>query len=358
MKIALFLPFIFVLFAGALTGCSGQIKKSSAHDYALIDLHLHLDGSLSVDSVKKLASMQNIDIPADDAELLRLLQVSADCRDLNEYLEKFDFPLTLLQTREGIRTAVSLLEQDLQNQGMLYAEIRFAPQLHMQNGLTQAEVVEAAIEGLQQSDFHSNLILCCMRGDQNHEENIETVRVAKDYLGQGVCAIDIAGAEALYPTENFGDLFQLASELCVPYTIHAGEAAGPQSVYTALDFGAKRLGHGVRSHEDAALMETLSKAEIPLELCPTSNLNTNIFAQLSDYPLRKLMDEGVKVTINTDNMTVSGTTLEQEFQHLMDTFSLTDEELQILVRNAVDASFADEEIKSWLEKELTKRFSK
>ena len=358
MKIALLLPVIFVFLAGVLTGCSKQPPKPSAHDYALIDLHLHLDGSLSVDSVKKLASMQNIVIPTDDAELLHLLQVSADCKDLNEYLEKFDFPLTLLQTREGIRTAVYLLEQELQNQGMLYAEIRFAPQLHMQNGLTQREVVEAAIEGLQQSDFHSNLILCCMRGDQNHEENIETIQVAKDYLGQGVCAIDIAGAEALFPTENFGDLFQLASDLGVPYTIHAGEAAGPQSVYTALDFGTERIGHGVRSHEDPILTEKLSKAGTPLELCPTSNLNTNIFEQLSDYPLRKLMDAGVKVTINTDNMTVSGTTLEKEFQKLIDTFSLTDEELQTLVRNAADASFANEETKSWLEQELTKRFSK
>ena len=145
------------------------MKQTLASNYALIDLHLHLDGSLSLESVKELANLQNIAIPSDDTELTRRLQVSDDCRDLNEYLEKFSFPLTLLQTKEGIETAVYNLEQELKNQGLLYAEIRFAPQLHMQKGLTQTEVVEAAIKGLHRSDFHANLILCCMRGDQNHE---------------------------------------------------------------------------------------------------------------------------------------------------------------------------------------------
>lgn len=332
------------------------MKQTLASNYAVIDLHLHLDGSLSLESVKELANLQNIAIPSDDTELTRRLQVSDDCRDLNEYLEKFSFPLTLLQTKEGIETAVYNLEQELKNQGLLYAEIRFAPQLHMQKGLTQTEVVEAAIKGLHRSDFHANLILCCMRGDQNHEENLENIRVAKHFLGKGVCAVDLAGAEALYPTCNFKDLFELASNLQVPYTIHAGEADGPQSVYTALDFGAKRIGHGVRSIEDMNLMKHLAQYEIPLELCPTSNLNTNIFAQLSDYPLRQLMDAGIKATINTDNTTVSGTSLSKEFQNLIHTFNLTEDELLVLVQNAVFASFADNATKAWLNQEIEKRF--
>ncbi len=332
------------------------MKHTFASNYALIDLHLHLDGSLSIESVKELAKLQNISIPSDDTELTRRLQVSDDCRDLNEYLEKFAFPLTLLQTKEGIETSVYNLAQELKEQGLLYAEIRFAPQLHMQKGLTQTEVVEAAAKGLHRSDFHANLILCCMRGDQNHEENLENIRVAKHFLGKGVCAVDLAGAEALYPTCNFKDLFQLASNLQVPYTIHAGEADGPHSVSTALDFGAKRIGHGVRSIEDLNLMKQLAQNEIPLELCPTSNLNTNIFAKLDDYPLRQLMNAGIKATINTDNTTVSGTSLNKEFQNLIHTFNLTEDELLILVQNAVFASFADEETKEWLNQEIKKRF--
>ena len=330
--------------------------KGNATDYALIDLHLHLDGSLSLGSVRELAKMQGIELPESDEELLAKLQVNQDCKDLNEYLEKFDFPLTLLQTKDAISTAVYNLAEELKAQGLIYAEIRFAPQLHTQNGLSQAEIMEAAIAGLKKSDFHANLILCCMRGDSNHEQNLETVRIAKGYLGQGVCAIDLAGAEALYPTADFEDLFALAKELGIPYTIHAGEADGPQSVYKALELETNRIGHGVRSIEDKQLVKLLAEKGVYLELCPTSNLQTNIFDSIEKYPIQKLMNAGVKVTVNTDNITVSGVTLQSEFQKLMDTFSFTEDELKTIVRNSADASFADPETKEWIYNELEKRF--
>ncbi|MDD3369880.1 MAG: adenosine deaminase [Lachnospiraceae bacterium] len=319
-----------------------------AKDYALIDLHLHLDGSISLNSVKELAELQGIKLSLIDEELLERLQVGEECKDLNEYLDKFHFINLLLQTKEAISTAVYNLEEELKEQGLIYAEIRFAPQLHTKEGLSQADVVEAAIAGMGRSDFHANLILCCMRGEDNHKENLETVHVAKKYLGTGVCAIDLAGAEALYPTEDFKDLFELATELEVPYTIHAGEAAGPESVYEAVALGTKRIGHGVRSLEDSQLTRELAETGVTLELCPTSNLNTNIFESMEKYPIRKLMNEGIKITINTDNMTVSGVTLQSELQKLMETFSLSEEELQMLVRNSVDAAFADESTKKWI----------
>lgn len=326
-----------------------QTKK-----YSYVDLHLHLDGSLSMESVKELARMQDIDIPKNDEELLSFLQVDEDCKDLNQYLEKFDLTVSLLQTKEALSTAVFNLTEELKNQGLLYAEIRFAPQLHTQKGLSQTEVVEAVIEGMKKSDFCANLILCCMRGSDNQEQNLQTVHVAKNYLGKGVCALDLAGAEALYPTEDFENIFQLAKQLQVPYTIHAGEAEGPKSVYKALELGAKRVGHGVRSVEDENLLKKLAKEEIALELCPTSNLNTNIYKCIEDYPIRKLLDAGVKITINTDNMTVSGTTLQLEFQRLIDVFSLDEDELLILTKNAVEASFADTQIKNWIYKKMDK----
>ena len=305
----------------------------------LVDLHLHLDGSLSVDIIRKLADVQQILLTESDAELQKKLQVEEGCTSLNEYLTKFDFPLTFLQTKEGIAESVFLLQEELKKEEISYAEIRFAPQLHLQKGLTQDEVVESAVKGLERSDLPAALILCCMRGGDVREQNMETVRMAGKYLGKGVCALDLAGAEALFPTEDYEREFVLAKELGIPFTIHAGEAAGPESVRRAVSFGAKRIGHGVRAHEDAELMKELAEKGIVLELCPTSNLNTAIFSDIKEYPLRKLMDAGVRVTINTDNRMVSNTTLEKEYILLKETFSLTQMEVETLMKNGVEASF-------------------
>ena len=203
----------------------------------LIDLHIHLDGSLPYETVHKL--MQQAGMPAKtDAELYPLLSVPEDCRDLNEYLEKFDFPLQLMQSAGNIEQIVYELLTVQRAGGLVYTEIRFAPQLHCQQGLTQAAVVEAAVAGLRRfekeqysgtcaettPELHAGLILCAMRGADNKEANLETVRVAAKYLGKGVVALDLAGAEALFPTRDFEDVFALARELEVPLTIHAGEA--------------------------------------------------------------------------------------------------------------------------------------
>ncbi len=314
----------------------------------LIDLHLHLDGSLSLDTVKELAELENIDLPYSDKEIIKKLSVSEKCKDLNEYLEKFDFPLMLLQSRETISTAVYNLQEELKSQGLIYAEIRFAPQLHTKRGLTQREVVEAAIDGLNRSQFKANLIVCCMRGSDNVYENIQTVNTAAEFLGKGVCAADLAGAEALYKTDNFKNIFRLASELNIPFTVHAGEADGPESIKTALSFGASRIGHGVRSVEDELLVKHLARTGITLELCPKSNLDTNIYSDICEYPLKTFIESGVHVTINTDNMTVSGVTLRQQLQLIAKTFCLSDSDIKKILLNAADASFAGVQTKEWL----------
>ena len=317
----------------------------------LIDLHLHLDGSLSIASVKKLAALQSIPLPEDDL-LHSILSVGPECRDLNEYLEKFDYPLSLLQTPEGIAMSVSNLLEELSVQGLMYAEIRFAPQLHLMKGLSQRQVVEAAIAGLKDAPIPCGLILCCMRMPDNKAENLETVRLAKDYLGKGVVAVDLAGAEAVFPTKNFAEEFALARELAVPYTIHAGEADGRGSIYTALEFGTKRIGHGIRAWEDPALLKTLASDGITLECCPTSNLNTQIFQDLREYPIRVMLEEGVRFTVNTDNMTVSNTTLGREWQLLMDHFTLEKADVIRILLNAVDAAFAPDDLKTELRKKI------
>lgn len=206
----------------------------------LTDLHVHLDGSLSLESVRHLCGMQNIET-GDDAELSAKLSVSSDCKNLNEYLEKFEFPLQLLQTREAVKYSVCQLVKEQEEQGVIYSEIRFAPQLHTRKGLSQQEIVEAACEGLDESRKYwksyscHNLILCCMRSDDNKDANMETVRLAALYAerGRGVVAADLAGAEGLYATDTFADVFRDAVQRGVPFTIHAGEAAGAESVECA-----------------------------------------------------------------------------------------------------------------------------
>ena len=323
-----------------------------AKKYALIDLHIHLDGSLSLASARALADMQGIALPEDDEALSRMLRVSDNCQSLNEYLEKFALPLTLLQTAEAIGEATFRLCRELAEQGLAYAEIRFAPQLHCERGLTQDEVVEAAVCGMRRSGFDASFILCCMRGKDNLQKNLLTVEVASRFLGKGVCAIDLAGAEALYSTDSFAEVFEYARSLSIPFTIHAGEADGPASVFRAISFGAKRIGHGVRSAEDGELLKRLAESGVVLELCPTSNLNTRVFERIEDYPLRKLLDAGVCVTVNTDNTAVSNTSLAREYRLLAETFSLTDSELRQLTVSSVKSAFLDNAEKERLLRKL------
>ena len=310
----------------------------------MIDLHLHFDGSLLARTVLELAKEQGIALPSEEPDELKLfLAAPPDCGSLNEYLEKFDLPLLVLQTREAIRKGMYTLVSSLKEQGMLYAEIRFAPQLHTKKGLTQEQVVKAALQGLQEaaagSFFKAKLILCCMRGADNREENLLTVRTAAAYLGRGVAALDLAGAEALYPTADYGEVFSLAKELSVPFTIHAGEADGPESIRAALRMGASRIGHGVRAGEDPELLEELKEKQIPLEMCPSSNVQTKAVPSLSEHPVLSYLRRGLLVTVNTDNMTVSDTTIEREFRLLKEELGMTPEERRQLLLNAADAAF-------------------
>ena len=324
----------------------------------MIDLHLHLDGSLPIDTVIKLASMQNIKLPTNDIEELKYkyLMVNKDCKDLTEYLERFALPLTLMQTKESLKISIYDLLSELKKEGLIYAEVRFAPQLHTQKGLTQREVIEAVLEGLHESDMKANIILCCMRGDGNDKQNKETLHRAKEYLGKGVCAVDLAGAEAIFTTDKYGELFALANSLELPYTIHAGEADGAKSVELAIDYGAKRIGHGVRSIEDEDVVNMLVKNQIPIEVCPKSNFDTKTFANMfKDYPVKKLYDKGVIVTINTDNMTVSNTTLKNEYNILKEHFGFTEKDIKILYFYSIKASFLSQDEKEDLTKQMLLR---
>ena len=317
----------------------------------MIDLHCHLDGAITVLAAKKLAEIQNIRLPFEnDEELESLLSVPESCESLTEFLKCFALPLTLLQTKEGITEAVKLILDEKAEEGMKYIELRFAPQLHCERGLSQEDAVLAALEGLKGSKVHCNLILCCMRGEKLTEKNLETVRLAKKYLVEdgGVVALDLAGAEALFKTENFALEFGEAKKIGVPFTIHAGEADGWQSVKTALDFGAVRIGHGVRSWQNEELLKYIEENNIVLEMCPNSNRQTKAVEDMSVYPLRKFLEMGIKVTVNTDDPAICRTTLQKEFEFLRKNYGLTKAEEKKLLLNAIDAAFTTEENKEKL----------
>ena len=322
-----------------------------------IDLHLHFDGSLSISNARALAALEGVALPEDDNELKVALTVSPDCKDLGEYLTKFAFPLSLLQSEAAIEQGMYTLCRELDAEGCIYAEIRFAPQLHLDKGLDQKKVVEAAIRGFKRSAIDGGLILCCMRGDDNAALNETTVEIAREYLGKGVVALDLAGNEAGFPTDSFASLFARARELQVPFTIHAGEADCAESVRSALAMGASRIGHGVRSIEDPALVDMLAKNHIALELCPISNIQTTVFDDISEYPIRQFLKAGVAVTVNSDNRSVSATTARQEMLLLKNTFALTDEEEKALLHSSVDAAFASEALKKKLHERVEESFS-
>ena len=311
----------------------------------LIELHLHLDGSLRPETVWELAKEQNIKLPANTVDEVRdQMQVPEDCRTLEEYLTRFDLPLLVLQTREALERAAFELTEDLAKEGVTYAEIRFAPQLSIKGGMTQEQAVEAAIEGVkrgmeQYPSIRVGLILCCMRGEDNEEWNLQTVEAAKKYLGDVVCAVDIAGAESLYPTERFAPVFEKVREYGLPSTIHAGEAAGPESMKTALAFGAKRIGHGVAAVEDPELVRRLIEEQITLEVCVTSNYQTKVVPSIEAHPIRRLFNAGVRVTVNSDNRTVSNTNVRKELGILRNVFGFKEQEIEKMEEYAWEARF-------------------
>lgn len=322
-----------------------------------IELHLHLDGSLRSSTVYDiLNSMDKNNNIVSIEEIKKMLTVDKNCSSLNQYLERFELPSKVLQTKENLKKVTFELIEDLKKENVIYAEIRFAPQLHIKEGLSFDDIVSSVIsgmnEGTKDEKIKCNLILCCMRGNNNKKENIDTVHIAKKYLGKGVCAIDLAGAEAIYKTNEFEYIFDLAKKIGVPYTIHAGEADGKDSIKSAMFFGAKRLGHGIRIIEDEKLLKEAIQKNVTLEVCPTSNLHTKVVSSISLHPVYELYKLGVNITINTDNRTVSNTTLENEYKLLLDNFSFTYEDILQMNKNAIKAAFLSDVEKEELLKML------
>ena len=343
-----------------MEGPNEEIKKINSENKSksidkYIDLHLHLDGSITLDIAKKLASLQNIELPAkNDEELESLLSVEGVMDNLEQFLNYFRIPLSLLQTEIGISEGIRLVADNIKSQNVIYAEIRFAPQLHTRRGLTQEKVILAALDGMKKTSLKINLILCFMRFKNNQAQNEETLELAKKYLVSdgGVVAVDIAGDEAKNPVMNYKYLFEKCYEYNIPFTIHAGEAAGADSVKDAIELGPKRIGHGTRAFENPEVVQLIKDKGIFLEMSPTSNLKTKALEDMDQFPFMDYLNEGIKVTLNTDDMAIERTTLADEFKYMETKFGLNYEQEKIILLNSIEGAFTTGEVKEQLRKEI------
>lgn len=313
-----------------------QIKKLKK-----VELHLHLDGSISLELASILSGLSI-------SEVQERMIAKDKCENLSEYLTKFDFPCSLMQTKETLKLIAKDLVDRLASQNVIYAEIRFAPMFHTKEGLTYEEIVESVLDGLRTNkNIKTNLILCMMRG-MSKEENLKTIEVASKYLSKGVVAIDLAGAEDKYPLNNYLDLFKIAKEKNIPFTIHAGENGSASEVEKAINIGASRIGHGIHSIESNKVLDLIKKNNILLEICPTSNIQTNTIKSYQEHPIKKFYQQKIKVCINTDNTTVSNVSLTEEYLKLYSTFNFTLDDYKMMNINAVNASFLSDKEKERL----------
>ncbi|MBP1046623.1 adenosine deaminase [Enterococcus sp. BWM-S5] len=337
------------------------MKKEIVSKLPKIELHCHLDGSVSCETLLKISKKYTIGLPEDTEQLRKLVNAPEDCQNLKDYLTCFDVILSCLQTEEALEmAALDVLAQAAQD-GISYIELRFAPTQHQEQGLSLVQVVTAVLRGLNAGEarygIKSNALLCGMRHDQQ-ERLEEVVRLAKDYQGKGIVAFDLAGDEAAYPPENFKETLELANQLTIPLTLHAGECGCGKNVADSIKLGAKRIGHGIALKDTPEYFDLLREKDILLEICPTSNFQTKTVNSLEDYPFRQFLKEQIKVCVNTDNRTVSNTNLVEEYMKLSEWFQLTYEEMEQLNHNAVDGAFISDQEKSILHQQLTKEYKK
>ena len=312
-----------------------------------VELHLHIDGSVRPSTVSEL-----LNLPMEEVE--KQMKVGSDTTSLTDYLKKFELPIMAMQTKENIKRVTKELLEDLKQENVIYAELRFAPMFHLKQGLTMEEVVESVLDAMKEVEgIKSNLILCCMRHDIENGNflNLKTIEVAQKYKEKGVVGLDLAGDESCYPTLLFHELFQTMKNQNLPFTIHSGEINNLLNIKSALSFHTKRIGHGIYASTDSDLLKEIKEANITLEVCPQSNVDTFQVKEKNNHPIQQLFKE-VLVTVNTDNRTVSNITLTKEYYDLMTLMNFKIEDLYRMNLNAIDCAFLKEEEKEQLKKML------
>lgn len=320
-------------------------------------LHDHLDGGLRPSTIVELAGQDGYDgLPTTDvAELGRWFRDAADSGSLERYLETFDHSVAVMQTADALRRVAAECAQDLAADGVVYAEVRYAPEQHLQGGLTLEEVVEAVNAGFREGERASGgkiVVRALLTAMRHAAKSTEIAELVVRYRHQGVAGFDIAGAEAGFPPTRHLDAFEYLRRENAHFTIHAGEAFGLPSIWEAIQWcGAERLGHGVRIMDDITtdadsgdpslglLAAYVRDRRIPLEMCPSSNLQTGAADSIASHPITTLKDLRFRVTVNTDNRLMSGTSMSREMQLLVDEAGWTLDDLRWATINAMKSAF-------------------
>lgn len=307
------------------------------------ELHVHLDGSLRPETMVELARESGKELPAWEPEALARAMKADGSGNLVEYLKSFEITLSLMQTSQALERIAYELAIDLSRHGVRYAEIRYSPILNIREGLPLTETVEAPLRGLRRAGkevgIQTQVIICGIRNmDPATSRDLADLTVA--FKNRGVVAFDLAGAEYNYPAKKHRDAFFTVINANMAATIHAGEAYGAESIHQALHYcRANRIGHGTRLFEDPELMQFVTDFRIPLEICLTSNVQTGAVASLEEHPLRLYFDRGIVVTLNTDNLLVSGTTPTQEYLAAHRHMAFSWDELKELARMSFRSAF-------------------
>lgn len=318
-----------------------------------IELHCHLDGSVRVETIIDIAKKENLELPSYNMnDIKKLVQVPLDCTSLDEYLEKFDLPNKVMQTKENIKRITFELVEDAANENVKYIEIRFAPMLHMEKGLSIKEVIQSVLDGMNEAcemyEIKANLILGCMR-NMSVEDAELVAKEGKEFIGKGVVAIDLCGPEEEGFAIKYKKAIDLARDLGYRVTIHAGEAASGKNVIDAINLlGAERIGHGINIKDMKEAYDLVKSTNVTLEMCPTSNLHTKAIDKVNNYPFFNFYKDELSVTLNTDNRTVSDVDLTNEVNLIKENFNMSEEDYKEIYLNSVDATFAGEDTKVWL----------
>ncbi|MBB6623143.1 adenosine deaminase [Clostridium gasigenes] len=323
-----------------------------------IELHCHLDGSVRAETIIDIAKKDGITISSFNIDVIKN-QITAplECTSLDDYLKSFSLPNLVMQSKENIKRITFELYEDASKENVKYMEVRFAPLLHTAKGLTIDEIIGSVIEGIKSAeniyDIKGNVILSCMR-TMSSANALEVIEKGKKFLGKGVVAVDLAGPEKAGFAAEYVDAIKVARDYGYRVTIHAGETGIGKNVLDAVELlGAERIGHGVYINDCIEAYNIVKAKNIVLEICPTSNVQTKAVQEYKSHPIHKFYNDGIKITINTDNRTVSDTDMTKECQSIYDTFNITQEDYKQIYLNSVNATFTTEDVKEWLKDKLT-----
>ena len=323
-----------------------KISLEKIKKWPKAELHCHLDGSLRLETMLDEAINQGKSglLPSDSISGLKeKLALIDESSTVEAYLAWFQHSIPLMQSKHALRRMAYELVEDCARENVTYLEVRYAPILHVDEGLSLEEVNLAVLDGLKagERDFGTltALIICGLR-DRRQSASLRQAELAVAHREKGVVAFDLAGGETRNPPKSHLPAFYFARNNLLNLTIHAGESWGPSSIHQALFYcGAHRIGHGTSLYQDPALMNYVINHQIPLEICPTSNVQTKVVPGYKDHPLATYIQQGVAVTINTDNRLFSRTTLSDELMHIHNHNEVSEEQLKTIVLNGFKYAF-------------------